>query len=246
MSRFSRREFLVRSGKVAVGFSVAGSVHLACEEHDNEDKENATGQTDVTADSNQDSPLESTGYILVDTVKCQGCASCMLACSLVHEGVENLSLSRIQVIQSAFAEWSDELSVEQCRQCVSPKCVEACQYDAARIDEDNGNVRAVDESKCIGCGACFQACPHSPKRLVIAEDEESNSVAKSLKCDLCTYAPHHWDEAGGGPSGKQACVEVCPVGAIAFSAEVPDQNGDSGYKINLRGANWAALGYPRN
>jgi len=34
----------------------------------------------------------SDGYLLVDIKKCQGCASCMLACSLVHEGVESLSL----------------------------------------------------------------------------------------------------------------------------------------------------------
>ena len=41
----------------------------------------------------------SDGYILVDTKKCQGCVSCMLACSLVHEGLESQSLSRIQIIQ---------------------------------------------------------------------------------------------------------------------------------------------------
>jgi ferredoxin len=42
----------------------------------------------------------SDGYLLVDIKKCQGCASCMLACSLVHEGVETLSISRIQIMQN--------------------------------------------------------------------------------------------------------------------------------------------------
>ena len=39
------------------------------------------------------------GYLLVDTKKCAGCMTCMLSCSLAHHGKENLSLSRIQVIQ---------------------------------------------------------------------------------------------------------------------------------------------------
>ncbi len=245
MSKCSRREFLVRSGTVVIGIGAGGAVSLACEE-DKEEAEKVTEGVDVSTDSNEERLLHSEGYILVDAVKCQGCASCMLACSLVNEGVENLSLSRIQVVQNAFASWTDELGIEQCRQCVAPKCVEACPYDAAQIDETNGNVRAVDESKCIGCGACFQACPYSPKRVVITADDGPSSAPKSQKCDLCSSAPHHWDEAGGGPLGKQACVAVCPVKAIAFSAEVPLQEGDSGYKVNLRGANWAALGYPRN
>ena len=57
----------------------------------------------------------SDGYLLVDTNKCQGCASCMLACSLVHEGVESLSLSRIQVMQNTFESFPDDLTSEQCR-----------------------------------------------------------------------------------------------------------------------------------
>ena len=58
----------------------------------------------------------SEGYLLVDTKKCQGCASCMLACSLVHEGVEGLSLARIHVLQNPFEKWPHDVSIEQCRQ----------------------------------------------------------------------------------------------------------------------------------
>jgi protein NrfC len=38
-------------------------------------------------------------------------------------------------------------------------------------------------------------------------------------------------------------VEVCPLGAIQFTAEVPVQEGDAGYKVNLRGENWKKLGF---
>ena len=40
------------------------------------------------------------------------------------------------------------------------------------------------------------------------------------------------------------CVEVCPVGAIVFTDQIPEQDGDGGYVVNLRGESWAILGYP--
>ena len=61
-------------------------------------------------------------------------------------------------------------------------------------------------------------------------------------CDLCANTPF-WNEQGG-PSGKQACVEVCPLGAIKFTKETPVQEGDGGYKVNLRGEIWGKSGYP--
>ena len=43
--------------------------------------------------------------------------------------------------------------------------------------------------------------------------------------------------------GCGACVEICPVGAISFTAEIPVQEGDAGYEVNLRGSGWHKLGY---
>ena len=97
---------------------------------------------------------------------------------------------------------------------------------------------------CIGCGLCFDACPYTPSRAFLAADKAYDDEAKSRKCDLCANAPYHWDEAGGGPDGKQACVAVCPVGAIMFTTEIPKQEGDDGYKVDLRDSNWGKLGYP--
>ena len=186
----------------------------------------------------------SQGYILVDIKKCQGCMSCMLACTLVHEGVENPSLSRIQVIQNSFEAFPNDITIEQCRQCADPPCVKACPMDALKANAKFGNVRMVDRNKCIGCGNCVEACPYIPSRPVVVPDENYNGDKKSRKCDLCANTPYHWDKAGGGPDGKQACAEVCPVGAIKFTKEMPVQEGDVGYKVNLRDKNWGSLGYP--
>jgi protein NrfC len=188
----------------------------------------------------------SDGYLLVDIKKCQGCASCMLACSLVHEGAESLSLSRIQVMQNSFESFPDDLTIGQCRQCVDPPCVKECPTGALKADARYGNVRMVDKEKCIGCGTCYDVCPYTPSRAVLAADNDYDGEPKSRKCDLCANAPFHWDEAGGGPDGKQACVAVCPVGAIRFTRKIPGQKGDDGYNVDLRGRNWGKLGYPKN
>lgn len=187
----------------------------------------------------------SGGYLLVDEKKCQGCVSCMLACSLVNEGMENLSLSRIQVIQNSFERWPNDLNIEQCRQCVDPKCVKACPEEALSVDPKFGNVRRIiDVEKCIGCGQCVDACPYTPSRTMVVQDGRHDGDYKARKCDLCADAPYHWDSSGGGPQGKQACVEICPVKAIQFTTQIPEQKGESGYKVNLRDARWGKLGFP--
>lgn len=200
----------------------------------------------VKLDDHPDAVLPSQGYLLVDSGKCQGCASCMLACSLVHKGVHNPSLSGIQIIQNSFESFPDDIAIEVCRQCAEPACVHACPEQALRANAADGHVRMIDRSKCIGCGACVEACPYTPSRTVVARDAEFDGDLKAIKCDLCAAAPYHWDAAGGGPDGKQACVEVCPVGAIQFTKKIPLQKGDTGYEINLRTQTWRKLGYPIN
>ena len=218
-SEFSRRDFLKLSENVAIGTVFGGALTRM-----------------IWLDDAIAAIPASGGYLLVDTKKCQGCMSCMLACSLVHEGKENLSLSRIQVIQNSFEKFPNDITLVQCRQCVDPACVKACPTEALHVDSKNGNIRRVDGEKCIGCKRCVEACPYEPGRAVWDFEEKHAQI-----CDLCANTPF-WNEKGG-PEGKQACVEICPVGAIKFTQEIPLQEGDKGYNVNLRGDGWKKLGY---
>jgi protein NrfC len=214
-SGFSRRDFLKLSMGAVAGGAVPKLIWLG------------NGLAAIPA---------AGGYLLVDTRKCQGCMTCMLACSLVHGGRENLSLSRIQVVQNPFERFPEDITLHQCRQCVEPACLEACPTGALHVDEENGNVRRVDADECIGCMSCVNACPYPPGRAIWSHED-----GHAQKCDLCVDTPH-WDE-NGGPDGKQACVQVCPLGAIDFTNEIPAQEGDEGYKVNLRGEGWRKLGF---
>ncbi len=181
----------------------------------------------------------SEGYLLVDTMKCAGCASCMLACSLVHSGESSVSLSRIQVLNNVFEAFPGGIVQQQCRQCPFPSCVDACPTGAMHVDKEHGNVRMVDEAKCIGCERCINACPFTPSRVQWNPEERH-----AQKCDLCANTPFMTEE--GGPGGAQACVAVCPTRAISFTKDLPIQ-GDDGYQVNLRKdmAAWATLGLPQ-
>lgn len=167
----------------------------------------------------------SQGYLLIDTKKCSGCMSCMMACTLAHEGGINLSHARIQIKKNVFGTYPDD-DIEQfvCRQCKDAPCVDACPVGALRIDEETG-VRIIDDKKCIGCQKCVKACKYTPSRIAFDFDRR-----KALKCDLCQNTPY-WNEKGG-VKGKQACIHVCALQAITFSRDLPEN--EEAYQVNLR------------
>jgi protein NrfC len=220
--KYSRRDFLVTGGTV-----VAVDALIA-----------TTPAKAVAAPSPSPAAVKypvSTGYLVYDSRKCIGCTTCMLSCSLTHYGAQSLSLARIQIIQDSFGKFPNDLQMAPCRQCVTPPCVINCPVGAAFIDEANGNVRRIDMKKCIGCKTCLKMCPQRPHRTVWNHD-----MKKSSKCDLCLDTPY-WNEKGG-PSGKQACVEACPMKAIRFVTETPNQEETEGYNVNLRNEHWLRLG----
>jgi protein NrfC len=182
---------------------------------------------------------DARGYLVYDSKKCIGCTTCMLSCSLTHHGHQSLSLARIQIIQDSFGKFPNDLKISPCRQCKYPVCVASCPVGAAYVDAANGNIRRIDSRKCIGCKTCIKMCPQQPHRTIWNHLEK-----KSLKCDLCIDTPH-WNETGG-PGGRQACIESCPVKALKFVTEMPEQKETDGYDVNLRNDHWLNLGLVEN
>ena len=217
--KMNRRQFLVGGGAALAAGTIAAT----------------TGLKTAAAEPQEVSYPASRGYLVYDSKKCIGCTTCMLACSLTHYGAQSLSLSRIQIVQDSFGKFPDDIQIAPCRQCVTPVCVQNCPVGAAYIDTENGNIRRINEEECIGCGKCLEMCPQQPHRTVW-----NHIKGKSSKCDLCIDTPH-WDEKGG-PDGKQACVEACPMQAIKLVHETPDQKETEGYNVNLRNDNFFNLG----
>lgn len=180
-----------------------------------------------------DDPPEASEYLVSDPKKCTGCHSCMLTCSLAHEGIAQLGTSRILIAEDRFGSYPADIIVGTCRQCKDPTCLTACPVGAIWVDANHYNVRVVDPIKCTGCKKCIKACHFYPSRVRFRTTD-----ATAVKCDLCRNTPH-WEHE----KGRLACVEVCPVGALASTVKPPV--GLAGYEVNLRKkTGWSQLDLP--
>lgn len=146
-----------------------------------------------------------TKMIVTDRAKCSGCQRCEMACTLKNDGYASQAISRVRVGdnyfwgtgadigEGSFGEGTGacEFTVEHCKQCDDPACMNYCPVHAIYCDPDTG-ARVVDEQVCIGCGMCSQACPWNMPRV-------NADTGVSTKCVAC---------------GR--CADQCPNGAIEF------------------------------
>jgi [FeFe] hydrogenase (group B1/B3) len=120
----------------------------------------------------------------------------------------------MQVIPSACNACEDrkyEVS-NMCQGCVAHPCVQVCPKDATSII--NGK-SYIDQSKCIKCGRCKEACPYD----AIAKKERPCAKA-------CGVAAIGSDEYGRAHIDPEKCVSCgqcmvsCPFGAIADKSQI--------------------------
>ena len=123
----------------------------------------------------------------VNPDRCIGCKSCVLVCSLSHAGTPMLTVQMI-------GEYSIPM---HCQHCEVSACMEACPEEA--ISRNELGLVIINESKCVGCGACAIACPFGAVRV-----DEARRVA--VKCDLC------FDKLEKGE--LPMCVRTCPAQAV--------------------------------
>ncbi len=123
---------------------------------------------------------------------CTGCTICSLACAYAHDHEFNPAYGRIWVVKRQPA--TDYPVV--CMQCAKPPCLNACRVGAITKREDG--LVVVDAARCIGCGACVEACPFGAINL-----HPIKHVA--IKCDLC-----------GGREPQ--CVKFCPTKVLKLQA----------------------------
>lgn len=115
-------------------------------------------------------------------------------------------------------------------------CVEACPYDAIRIDEKK-KIAVINRDKCIGCGLCvnecpkglieivpvrayvFLACNYQARKNIPGRQRCDNGCIHCRKCyKACPSNAIRWDEKRDLPvidhtmcTGCYKCVEVCPT-----------------------------------
>lgn len=175
-----RRTFLKRTGVILLGL---------------------TGSTILTSGKVISSQKQFKPAMIIDVNRCMGCHSCVIACKEQNHTPEGYFNTRIKTVeQGSFPNTWNTYTPEQCHQCNDAPCVDSCTAEAS-IQLGSGVV-VVDWEKCVGDGACVDACPYNARFL---DPLQGN---KADKCDFC--APQL--EKGLEP----ACVESCPSHARIF------------------------------
>ncbi|MFO0837524.1 MAG: 4Fe-4S dicluster domain-containing protein [Phycisphaerae bacterium] len=134
----------------------------------------------------------------IDNRACIGCHACTVACKSEHEVPLGVNRTWVKYIEKGeFPATRRFFNVQRCNHCEDAPCVEICPVTSLYQRPDG--IVDFDNSRCIGCKACMQACPYDALFL----DPQTLTAAK---CNYCT----HRVDAGYEP----ACVVVCPVEAI--------------------------------
>jgi len=166
---------------------------------------------------------------LVDTSKCQGCRACQVACkqwnglpgekTTFFEGTEYTNPANLSAITWNHVKffpldrsnpskpvWT--IMHKKCYHCKEANCLAVCPEKAiSKVD----GWTIIDQSKCIGCGACENECVYAVPQ--VSQVRHTNDVGqnivlkdKSHKCNACTLNKRE----------IPACVNTCPSGALLF------------------------------
>jgi len=134
----------------------------------------------------------------IDHRACIGCHACTVACKMENDVPLGVFRTWVKYIEKGnFPEAKRYFSVLRCNHCEDAPCTNICPTSAL-FTRDDGIVD-FDNSICIGCKACMQACPYDALYL----DPGTHTAAK---CNFCA----HRVEVNLEP----ACVIVCPTHAI--------------------------------
>lgn len=146
------------------------------------------------------------GFV-IDNRKCIGCHACSVACKSENEVPLSVNRTWVKYVETGlYPDTRRHFQVTRCNHCANPPCVRICPTEAMYQRADG--IVEFDNSVCIGCKACMQACPYD----AIYIDPNTNTAAK------CHYCAHRTD-IGLEP----ACVVVCPEHAI-IAGDLNDPN----------------------
>ncbi len=181
----------------------------------------------------------------IDLDRCTGCQACVVACKAENnvpfarpeEAARGRVISWIEVVPMMEGEYPRvraRFMPRPCMQCEHPPCIKVCPVGATFIDPEGlvGQIYA----RCIGCRYCANNCPytvkyfnwsepHWPDRMQAMHNPDVSVRPKGV-VEKCTFCHHRLQKARDQARAEKrdlrpgdyvpACVESCPVDAMAF------------------------------
>ncbi len=135
---------------------------------------------------------------LLDSGACIGCHACTVACKSEHDVPLGVNRTWVNYVETGeFPATQRHFTVMRCNHCDDAPCISICPTGS--LFRASNGVVDFDDSRCIGCKACMNACPYDALYI-------SPETGTAHKCNFC----QHRLEVGLEPS----CVSVCPTRAI--------------------------------
>ncbi|WP_456432826.1 4Fe-4S dicluster domain-containing protein [Thermosulfuriphilus sp.] len=181
--------------------------------------------------------------MVIDLDRCVGCHACALACRAewqVPVPYRRNWLKRLGPEKTPYG-ISYTFYPGLCNHCDAPACITVCPVEPeekefhcprsgkttkmavkATYKEPFTGIVLIDKERCIGCGACVEACPYGARYLNEELDEP-----KADKCTFCLERIRH-----GEPP---ACVKTCIADARIFG-DLADKNSEVYKLIHQKGA----------
>ena len=150
---------------------------------------------------------------------CIDCKQCEDACEDRY-GSKRLTLGGYHLGMLDF--------IYTCRTCTDQRCVDPCEYDSIKFDENRGEV-VINDATCTGCTLCAQLCPYGAIEMVDVEDPMNPSYREDFKIRLQADGALKFGPGSGRVArarriankcdhcanySDQACVTACPTGSL--------------------------------
>jgi Fe-S-cluster-containing dehydrogenase component len=154
--------------------------------------------------------------MLIDLEKCIGCNACTMACIKENNLPEGITPNRVLKRRIGDGENAREYFMPLlCMHCENPVCANVCPVKATYKRADG--IVVQDNTKCIGCKYCMQACPYRVRMFnknspITYKKEHHLGVHVGGTVIKCTFCQHRID------SGNlvTACTQWCPTKARVF------------------------------
>ena len=175
--------------------------------------------------------------MVIDLSRCIGCNACTIACKQENGTPPEVFFTRVLTREvGTFPKSNMNFLPVLCNHCSDPPCESICPTGATYIREDG--IVLVEKRKCIGCRACYVACPYKNRFYISRKwnkkfgyflDQAStfeeykykdHCPGTTMKCTLCS---NRIDERL-----EPACVTTCLTDARVFgdlddpSSEIAD------------------------
>ncbi len=162
--------------------------------------------------------------MVIDLKRCIGCQSCTVTCKQENGTPRGIFYTKTLVKEEGkFPNVTRTFLPVLCNHCEEAVCKKVCPTGATDQREDG--IVIVDNDKCVGCRACYVACPYKNRYYLPKDDRLKKGYFGTLtpfeemkyrnfkegtvvKCTFC----HERVDRGMNP----ACVDVCPTDARKF------------------------------